>query len=58
MSQGGIRFGQTVSTFQGKQKGGSRIKVAVRIRPLMEQETRTGHTAQIVQADEEMHRVV
>ena len=46
--------------FGGKRiggKGGSRIKVAVRIRPLLDSEMNQGHSSTCVKVDEQGHHV-
>ena len=46
--------------FGGKRiggKGGARIKVAVRIRPLLDSETNQGHSSTCIQAVEQNHSI-
>ena len=47
--------------FGGKRiggKGGARIKVAVRIRPLLGSEMNSGHTSTMLRVAEENHQIV
>jgi len=58
---GSLNFGQTVSgnfLQHSKNKGGSRIKVAVRIRPLMDSEMHQGHSSTFIRAEEALRRIV
>ena len=47
--------------FGGKRiggKGGARIKVAVRIRPLLDSELNQGHTSTLLRVAEQNHQIV